>query len=129
MLCRCVPNPPDVREKLIMDLKTSGKMPHALYEGYVAACVQLSHDEATVGGMADVHHMDWQAPETPNDYQNLLVQITHCSDFYKRSLLQDKFASVLSNLMATSNTQPEMAEIRLERMNEDLLKDQISWKV
>ena len=126
------PEVADVKERLIADLKDSGKLPVSLYDSYAIACSQLGQTTAPTD--ADKSAMDWEAQsQQPDDYRHLLRQIAHCTDASARAQLLDNISGQLTQLMApSSKIQPATVppfQIDLQSFGSDQHREQICSKV
>ncbi|EFX83632.1 hypothetical protein DAPPUDRAFT_301633 [Daphnia pulex] len=89
---RRVPDPSDIREEFIEELRKSGKLPLVQYEAYCTACRKLGQI------IPEIEKMDWQEPEGNPSYKTLMNQIVLCNETRQQSMLFEHLDSLLGTL-------------------------------
>ena len=121
---RRVPNPLDIREDFIEELKKSGKLPLTHYDAYITACRQMEKQ------FPEVENMDWmESTDGKENYQRLMNEIAMCKDSRQQSFLVDKLDSVLIALLPPLDpTVVNAVEFNCE-INDVKAKHAVAWKV
>lgn len=113
---RRIPEPLDVREDFINDLRQSGKLPLSMYEAYTTACRQL--DQPTPMEV-DV------SSDVSTDPSDIFKQLVHCRGESKRSALLSRVEEVLVKVV----TPTEHTTIQFDSDQIDRVTDEASFKV
>lgn len=118
---RRIPNPPDVREDFIEELKKSGKLPLAQYDAYHAECKAIGQQNSSA------EKMDWESSDEVSSYETLMNQIVLCKDFQQQKVLCDQLNAVLSNMLPQPSASSPI-ELYPDR-NQSRTKTTLEWKV
>ena len=125
----------DVKEKLIVDLKESGKLSASLYDSYVAGCCLLDEkdrqdrqdrqdrvDEVAMDGLPELQQLD--------EYRHLLREAAQCCDPSKWPRMLDDVYRLLRQLTAASAASSASSfHIDLQGVDVNHLDDEICCKV
>lgn len=121
-MVRRVPDPSDVREEFIEELRKSGKLPLVQYEAYCTACRNLQQNAP------EIEQMDWQASDGNPSYKTLMNQIVLCNEDRQQSLLIKQLDNVLKTVFPSLESSTAVIEFN-PGDSETKTRNDVAWKV